>query len=426
MYREKPLIGKMAEAGFSEGDSNYHAVVHASDGFVYYAICTHHRDRHVNLFRYDPKTGEVRTLADIGGMLGEDGAKNIPQGKVHCDLFEHDGKLWFGTHVGLYGRGGLQDHGPYPGGHFLNWNLKAGTLGDLGIGASEEGLVALSMDKSRGRLYALTWPSAIFIYYDIRSGRTKSFGPAVVGHSYVNSVETGGVPRSLAVDPRDGNVYWWNLDETVSRYNFSTDTVELVSNQSFARPALQVRERGNPDDNANWRSIRWSEALGRFVGVTFYGEYLFSWDPKSGELEILDRVAIGPMRKSGELMRGSLAFELSPDGRVVYYANGVATAPVSGINESSTSLRLVTYDLMERRYTDHGPIQLEDGRRPEYCQGLEVGRDGNLYLVCNIPFTDFGSEKGRQIRALRYAATPTENLNKVYEVNLVVVSDPLQ
>jgi len=424
VYADSPLIGKMAEAEFYEGDSNYHAIIQASDGFVYYAICTHNRDRHVNLFRYDPKTGEVKTIADIGKLLGEDGTKNIPQGKVHCDLFEHEGKLWFGSHVGLYGRGGLDGHGPYPGGHFLSWDLKAGKLTDLGVGTPEEGLVALSMDKARGRLYALTWPSAVFIYYDIKSGSRKSFGPSVVGHSYVNTVETGGVPRSLAVDPRDGNVYWFNMDETVSRYNFSGDTVELVKDQSFARPILKVRERGNPDDNANWRSIRWSEALGRFVGVTFYGEYLFSWDPKSGELEVIDRIAMGPSRKSGELMRGSLAFELSPDGGTVYYVNGASPGFEGNRKTAPDPIHLVTYDLRQRRYTDHGGIRLEDGRSPDYCQGLEIGRNGNLYLVCNIPFTDLKSEKGRRIRELRYAAAPAENLKQVYEVNLVVVKNP--
>ena len=205
-YRPMSLPGKMIECNFPQGDSNYHAVVHASDGFVYYAICTHNPDRHVNLFRYDPKKGTVITVADIGTALGEDGTKTIPQGKIHSDLFEYGGRLWFGTHVGLYGRGGTKDHGPYPGGHFMSFNLKSGVFADLGIGEPEEGLVTVAMDADRGRLYALTWPSAIFLYHDLKTGRKKSFGPSVVGHSYVNTVETGGVPRSLAVDPRDGSV----------------------------------------------------------------------------------------------------------------------------------------------------------------------------------------------------------------------------
>lgn len=425
-YRSTPLTGRMIECNFPQGDSNYHAVVHASDGFVYYAICTHNPDRHVNLFQYDPKMGTVRTVADIGKVLGEDGTKAIPQGKIHSDLFEYGGKLWFGTHVGLYGRGGTKDHGPYPGGHFMSFDIGTGLFVDLGIGEPEEGLVTVAMDPDRGRLYALTWPSAIFLYHDLKTGRKKSFGPSVVGHSYVNTVETGGVPRSLAVDPRDGNVYWWNMDETVSRYDYSGDRVELVKGQRFDRPALKVRERGNADDTALWRSIRWSGALGRFVGVTFFGEHLFSWDPKSGDIEVIDRIAIAPVRKSGEIMRGSLAFELSADGRTVYYVNGASPGFEGNRETEADPLHLVTYDLIDRRYTDQGSIQIDDGRAPDYCQGLEVGRDGNLYLVCNIPFTDMASGKGRNIRALRYTSTPTENLKKVYEVNLVVLKNPVK
>jgi hypothetical protein len=426
VYREGPIVGKMIDCDFPQGDSNYHAIVHASDGWVYYAICTHNRDRHVNLFRYDPKTGKVQTVADIGKVLGEDGAKNIPQGKIHCDLFEHKGKLYFGTHVGMYERGGTKDHGPYPGGHFMSYDLASGKFEDLGIAEPEEGLVTVSMDTMRGRLYTLTWPSAIFVYYDLAAGKMKSFGPSVVGHSYVNTVETGGVPRSLAVDPRDGDVYWWNMDETVSRYHFASDRVELAPGQKFDQPILKVRERGNPDDSALWRSIRWNASDSFFYGVMFYGEQLFSWEPRTGAIEVIDRIAIGPVRRSGELMRGSLAFELSPDGKTVYYVNGASPGFEGNKSTEPGSLHLVTYSIPERRYTDHGAIRLDDGRYPDYCQGMEIGRDGNLYLVCNIPFTDMASEKGQRIRELRYAATPSENLKKVYEVNLVVVKNPIR
>ncbi len=426
IYKEAPLIGRMIDCNFPEGDSNYHAIVHASDGFVYYAICTHNRDRFVNLFRYDPATGRVKTVADIGKILGEDGTKNIPQGKIHCDLFEYAGKLWFGTHVGMYERGGTKDHGPYPGGHFMSFDLKSSEFSDLGIGEPQEGLVAVSIDSVRGRLYALTWPSAIFVYHDIMTGVNKSFGPAVVGHSYVNTVETGGVPRSLAVDPRDGNVYWINMDETLSRYNFLKDTVELVPNQSFDRPIFKVHERESSDDTVEWRSIRWSRTIGRFVGQTFFGEYLFSWDPHTGDIEAIDRIAIAPIRKSGEIMRASLAFELSPDGRTVYYVNGASPGFEGNQRTEPDALHLVAFDLIARRYTDYGAIRLEDGRAPDYCQGLEIGRDGTLYLVCNIPFTDLASVKGRMIRDLRYASAPAENLKNVYEVNLVVVRNPVK
>ena len=424
-YKKGPVLGKMIDCNFPQGDSNYHAIIHASDGNVYYAICTHHRSSHVNLFRYNPRTGKVDTAADIGKALGEDGTKNIPQGKVHCDLFEDDGKLWFGTHVGFYERGGTKDHGPYPGGHFVSYDLSTGKIEDLGIGEAEEGLVSLSMDKKRKRLYALTWPSAIFIYYDIPSKTKKSFGPSVIGHTYKDKVETGGVPRSLGIDARDGNVYWFNLDNTINRYNYSLDSIETLKEQSLDHPILKVHEREIPESQVEWRSIRWNQTDQRFYGNTFWGEHLFSWDPHTASLEVIDRIAIGTVRRTGELMRASLAFELSPDG-TIYYVNGAAPGFEGNKKTVADPIRLITYNISQPKYTDHGPIQLQDGRFPDYCQGIEIGNDGYLYLVCNIPVKDWTSEKGKKIKALRYPDTPVDKLEGGYEVNLVVVKDPIR
>ena len=425
VYKPGSLQGKMIDGGFYPGDSNYHALVHASDGGIYYAICSHDRNTHAHLFRYDPETDEVATVADIGEALGEDGTVNIPQGKIHCDLFEYYGKLYFGTHVGIYERGGTEDHGPYPGGHFMSYDLATGAFEDYGIGEPEEGMVCLQMDKKRGRLYTLTWPSALFIYYDIETGTKKSFGPSVYGHAYINNIEFGGIPRSFGIDPRNGNVYWWNLDETVTCYSYDSDTIEVLNDHKLGRPILKVHEPGSDYEKVSWRSIRWNETDNLFYGITFFGEQLFSYDPRNGEIEVIDRIAPGPNRKSGELSRGSLAYELSSDGRTLYYVNHLRPYTGDTKKRADDELRLVTYDLTLRTYTDHGPIILEDGRNPKDCQGMEIGRDGNIYLVCTVPWTDLESAKGRAIKEIRYKATPTEQLKRVYEINLVVVKNPV-
>jgi len=426
IYKENPIKGKMIDCNFYPGDSFYHAIIHASDGNIYYAICTHDRNTNVHMFRYNPKTGSNELIADIGKVFGEDATKTLPQGKIHVDFYEHNKKLYFTTHCGLYERGGSVDHGPYPGGHFASYDLTTGAFDDYGIGEKEEGLITMIMDKERGRLYALTFPSGIFIYYDIDKDRKKSFGPSVVGYKYIPKKSVGNIPRSLGLDPRSGNVYWWNADETVSTYNYEGDSIQVLTNHDLGRPIFKVHKRGSVERKVSWRSIRWNETDSLFYGNTFYGEYLFSYDPLIGTIEVIDRIAPGPNRKSGELAGGSLAFELSKDGTTLYYVNNISPYTLEVDKKEIGEIHLVTYNIPLRKYIDHGPIVLEDGRKPVYSQGIEIGRDGNIYMVCVIPWTDFESEKGKALKEIRHKATPTEHLKQVYEVNLVIIKNPIK
>ena len=65
---------------------------------------------------------------------------------------------------------------PYPGGHLLSYDLKTGKFEDFGIAPGREGVLAFNMDKKRGRMFALTWPSGIFYRYDLATRDQKSFG----------------------------------------------------------------------------------------------------------------------------------------------------------------------------------------------------------------------------------------------------------
>ncbi|MCE5249563.1 hypothetical protein LLG96_05005 [bacterium] len=419
IYRDGPVIGKMIDAGFLYGETNYHAIQQASDGNVYYAIGSQRPNSNACMFRYDPRTGKADTIGNVNDILGEDRTKVFSQSKIHCDLYEKDGKLYFGTQGGVYQGGNL---GPYPGGHFMSYDLKMGAFHDYGIGEPGEGMVTMSMDTARGRMYTVTWPGLKFICYDISTGTIRSFGKSVATPDITDSLSAPG-PRSLGVDPRDGNVYWHNMDDTIACYDYTKNTVSTIEKPRFDLPILQVRKPGL--DRVYWRSIRWSDAYQRFYGVDTHTEYLFSFEPHSGELEIIDRIASAPVRKSGGRAGASMAFELSRDGKTVYYIAG-APAVMPGTKIRTSELHLVTYEISLRRYVDHGPIELDDGRKPNYCQGLDVGTDGNLYIVCTIPFTDLGSEKGKRLVAIHHTGTPPEKLKySVSETNLVVMKNPL-
>ena len=423
VYKKGIVPAKMIDAGFYYGDSNYHAVTQASDGNVYYVLCTHNILSNARMYRYNPRTGEVEMVGSLNDVLGEDRSKVYPQGKVHCDLQEYKGKLYFTTHCGSYHSDDEDEElGHYPGGHFMSYDLATGEFEDFGIGDPEQGLISMTLDRKHKRMYAMTWPDMKFLYYDLTSGRIKNFGRAITlpGIDDVRSIQG---PRSLGVDPRTGNVYWHNMDPTIACYNYAEDKIiQVVDDPNFNRPILDIPIE--PNCRVNWRSIRWNDSMQRFYAVMYYSDYLISFEPETKEIEIIDRICAGPDRKSGETTYSSLGFELSPDGKTIYYIG--RDEEIGADSTLREELHLVTYDIPLRRYTDHGVIELDDGRRPRYCQALEVGKDGNLYIVCWVAITDLQSEKAKKILEARYTARPVEDEGKpVAEINLVVIKDPL-
>jgi hypothetical protein len=407
VYKNGPVTGKMIDAGFIYGDSNYNATIQASDGNVYYVICSHNKKSGAHMFRYNPRDGEVKVIGDLTQVVGEDRTKVICQGKVHCDFYEVDGKLYFGTHAGSWDM-------TYPGGHFMCYDLKTGKFQDFGIGVQNQGLVAMTMDTKRMRMYGVTWPGYTFCYYDVKTGKKKSWAT-----SFAPVIMQG--PRSIGVDPNTGNAYWHNMDDTIASYNFEKDDIETLSKPKFDAPMFHI-----PLDKSVgcvWRSIKWSEPMQRFYGVMYYSDWLFSYEPKTADIEIIDRIAAAPNRKTGKISYSTLAFELSRDGKNLYYI-----APAISSKDSTEELHLVTYEIALRHYVDHGAVVLEDGRKPRYCQGMEVGTDGNLYFVAWIPFTDLKSEKGKKIIDLLYEGKPVlaaEKSGTIQEINLIRIKDPL-
>jgi len=65
-------------------------------------------------------------------------------------------------------------------------------------------------------------------------------------------------------------------------------------------------------------------------------------------------------------------------------------------------VRFVTYHIPTKKYTDHGALALDDGRRPTWAQSIAVGRDKRVYTVSKI------MEKGK------------------LKVDLLSFADPLQ
>jgi hypothetical protein len=401
------LTATAYDSGFPQSHDSYNALSAAGDGKIYYVLSSESLDVGGQMYSFDPSTKKIDHLGDLTEASGEKGAKTIPQGKSHVGFQELDGKLYFATHVGYYSIvDGMETMGippkgykPYPGGHLLAYDLATRRFENLATAPNGEGVLALNMDKVRGRLYFLTWPGGNFGRYDLRSKELKMFG------SRADQGEAGKGPRyqtvcrSIAVDPDTGSAYFTNAKGTIYRYRYDNDSVVEVHGDDLVKDYFGLYDPSSPGHMGyNWRQTVWY-APGRAVyGVHGNSGYLFRFDPARERVEVLDRITSEASRRSGmfdQFTYGYLGFTLGPDGHTLHYLTGGPVyrdgARVAGKKDSAKGeakgiedLHLVTYDIADSAYRDNGAVFYANGDRPTYVNSIAVGRDGMVYALARV------------------------------------------
>lgn len=406
---KKRLRAEHYFSGFAEAHDTYNAISKASDGKIYYILSSTQHDVGGQFYVYDPQTDQTTFIADLSDVLGEKEAKYIAQGKSHVEFYEHDGKLFFATHVGYYeminGSEQLPKHAPegyrlYPGGHFLYYDLCSGEIKSLALAPHGEGILTMTMDKDRERLYGITWPKGYFIDYDIRKGILKNLG-------LVNEQGEGGeigkdyrvLCRSMFVDPRDGKVYYSTAEGDI----FSYAPEENAIPQKLENVDLRLDYFGSYDYTGagsmayNWRKIFWYEPENVAYGVHGNSGYLFRFDPRAEKVELVERIVSEPSRKSGmfdQFSYGYLGFMLGPDDTIYYltgapiYKDGKRVKGVDKIAMGAAKgleyLHLITYCIPEKTYTDHGPVFYPNGSFPTYVNSIAIDDAGDVYTLARF------------------------------------------
>jgi len=420
----KHLIAKRSYSGFELANGTWNAVSSASDGKIYYCLSSQFIDVGGQLYAYDPSNDETEHLGDLTEICGEAGLNAIPQGKVHTNFYESNGKLYFATHAGFYslsdGTEKMTEHpvegkNRYPGGHFISYDLSKGKFEDMHIVPDREAILTMTMDTQRGQIYAISWPHGYFLHYDVGKDKLKNHGQ----HSGNGEAGTQGedyrvLCRSMVVDPRDGSVYFSTAEGDIFSYNPSLNSVKKVEGVD-----LRLDYFGEWDTTRSgsmgygWRRIVWYPSEGVAYGVHGSG-YLFRFDPQKPSIELVERITSEPSKKSGmydQFKYGYLGFKLGPDGETLYYltggpiyidgkrANGNEKAMAAGSDKSSGStwagrglenLHLVTFNIPRQKYIDHGPIFYEDGNRPlrielvHYVNAIAIGDDGYIYTCAQF------------------------------------------
>ena len=407
-FATKHLTARTFDSGFALSNGTFNGILAASDGKIYYVLCAESAETGAQMYSYDPATDKIQHLGDLTEAAGEKGLKTIPQGKSHVTFVESNGKLYFSTHVDWYSvQGGSElmappppGYKPYPGGHFLAYDMASGKFGNLAKAPQGQGIISMSMDTQRGRLYGLTWPSGYFLRYDLKSGELKNLGPLYRdgegGHMTVRILS-----RALPVDPADGSVYFTNADGDILRYRYDRDALETVQGDNLRKDYFGT---WNPLDGENmgygWRQAVWVASENAIYAIHGRSGYLLRFDPQAERVDVLERIASEPSRRSGmydDFHYGYLSFTLGPDGHTLYYLteggivkNGrrvvVYERPRPGARgERVEDLHLITYDIPAAKYTDHGAVFFSDGGRPGLVNSIAVGKDGSVYCITNIP-----------------------------------------
>src|ERR1035437_5356843 len=71
------LIAKTYNSGFSLAHDTYNGLSAASDGKIYYVLCSQLIDIAGQMYSFDPKTGTIEHLGDLSEICGEQDMKVV-------------------------------------------------------------------------------------------------------------------------------------------------------------------------------------------------------------------------------------------------------------------------------------------------------------------------------------------------------------
>ncbi len=398
----KHLSARLFDSKFAFGRATFNAISSASDGNIYYVLSSAALETGGQVYRYSPGRGEIRHLGDLTEACGERSLRAIPQGKSHVSFVEANGKLYFATHLAYYDIKGAKEskaepppgYRPYPGGHFLAYDLKSGKFEDVATAPFQEGIISMAMDTRKGRLYGLTWPTGYLVAYDLATRQLRHTEPTDERGEAGEGAQFRAVCRSLAVDPRDGAAYLTTARGDILRYRWDENTLGAVPGVDLRKDYFGNYDLATPGHMGfHWRQTAWYEPEGAIYGVHGNSGYLFRYLPLENRVEVMERITSEPSRRSGMYdmyYYGYLGLTLGPDGHTLYYLTG---GPIPGAKpvrktvigvRGEENLHLVTYHIPTRRYTDHGPVFVEGGRRPTNVNSIAVGNDGSIYALANV------------------------------------------
>jgi hypothetical protein len=361
----------------------------ASNGKIFVGLCTH-ADA-ATLYEFDPKAERMRLLANITELAGERGRGIWTTGKIHVQMQELDGWVYFGTLDEDNGPPAL-DAASYQGPHWYRVNIETGQVEQRGLINSFWGLVGQAMDKKRRIIYGLAENGHLYRYF-IDQDATEDMG----------RVDDWDICRTIFIDDA-GNVYGSYPPGQVWKYDVEHD--RIVDFERVRVPIInQSRTMANPmlDRKDQWRIIEWDPVDKAAYGIVGGSNLLFKYDPKDGPEGTFTPLATicPPMFRDGDTMNipnATLAMTLSQKERKIYYIPVISGdfdygtvsfdvvdktkfGKVAAKGDLPPLSFMTSYDLGTGKVKDIGLLKAEDGRYAYGAQGAKTDKDGRIWFV---------------------------------------------
>ena len=356
-----------------------------SNDRVYVGLCTH--GDAATFYEFDPVTEKMRLLANLTEIAKERGRGVWTTGKIHVQMQELDGWIYFGALC--------EDNGPpavdfssYQGIHWYRAEMATGKVEQLGQITRYWGVLGQTMDKQRRLIYGLAEDGRLYRYH-LNDDWTEELG----------RVDDWDICRTIFADD-DGNVYgsWsggnvWKLDAATGRI-IDFDFLKLpVINQSRTMANPMIDRRGQ------WRFIEWDPVDQVAYGIVGGSKQLFRFDVRDGpegKITLLAEMCAPPFRGGDpfKIPPATLALALSQRERKIYFIpvlegdfdygavklDEKLPDGLSGEGRPSLSF-MVSYDLETRERRDIGLLRTAEGRKAYGSGGARIDSKGRVWFV---------------------------------------------
>jgi hypothetical protein len=328
------------------------ALYAASNGKLYIGLCTHADS--ANLYEFDTATHQMRRLANLAELGRERGRGTWTNGKIHVQMQELDGYVYFGSLS--------EDNGPpaidatsYRGPNWYRVEMKTGRVEQLSPINSFWGLLGQAMDKKRRLIYGLGEDGDLYRYH-IDDDWTENLG----------RVDNWDICRTIFSDDA-GNVYGSFPPGRIWKYDAVKD--RIFDLQNLTLPII-------------------NQSRTMAYGIVGGSNLLFKFEPNVGpEGKITPLALMVPHHlEKGDTMdypASTLTLTLSRRERKLYYIPVTAGDFDYGAvtKDLPAFSMLMSYDLKTGERSELGLLRAQDGRYAYGMGGAKVDRDGRLWFV---------------------------------------------